>query len=134
MIHFAVQQKLTQHCKETTSIKYSKGRIHGGLQLKPGRKIYKCSTATVSGLSTPTTAVSAKDVFRSWTITAHADGGESDFCGLYCIYNADLGVYADPLWAPEDHLLPLSPAFECTGQKYSDFSPPNNNPVDIPVP
>ena len=75
-----------------------------------------------------------KRCVQKLTITAHADGGESDFCGLYCIYNADLGVYADPLWAPEDHLLPLSPAFECTGQKYSDFSPPNNNPVDIPVP
>lgn len=57
-----------------------------------------------------------------------------DFCGLDFIYNADLGVYADPLWAPEDHLSHLSPVSECTGQKYSDFSPPNNNPVDIPVP
>ena len=48
-----------------------------------------------------------------------------DFCDLYCIYNADLNVYADPLWAPEDHLLHSSLASECTGQKYSDFFSPS---------
>lgn len=30
--------------------------------------------------------------------------------------------------------LTFIPVSECAGQKYSDFSPPNNNPVDIPVP
>ena len=85
LIHSAVHQKFTQHCKETTSIKYSKESTWG-LEAEPGRKSYKCSAAAVSGLSTPTTEVFAKDVFRSWTIAAQADGGELEIFVIFTVY------------------------------------------------
>ena len=57
-----------------------------GLEAEPGRKSYKRSTATGSGLGTPTTEVFAKDAFRSWTIAAHADGGESEVFVIFTVY------------------------------------------------
>lgn len=89
-------------------------------------------------MGTPTTEAFAKDAFRSWTIAAHADGGESEVFVIFTVYIMQTSVCMLILCGLQriDHLLHSSLASECTGQKYSDFffTLLNYNPVDLLVP